>query len=175
MKIGTRSILFGCHQFLWHPLTVWRAWRFLYGRNPSWRETLAIICHDIGYIGCEDIDGPEGKLHPELGAHWAAHLGGFLQQYDWDLFFFTACHSRDWAKMHGLKVSPAYAADKYSIFYDPEWFYLFRVRLTGELAEFKQNAIRSGHLKPGATDREWFRFYRANVLARSEIQALLNK
>lgn len=27
MRIGTKSILFGVHQFIWHPVTVYIAWR----------------------------------------------------------------------------------------------------------------------------------------------------
>ena len=38
MKVGTRSLLFGSHQFMLHPLFVAIAWRRLYGRWPhGWR------------------------------------------------------------------------------------------------------------------------------------------
>lgn len=68
MKIGTRSLLFGVHQFLWHPFTVVLAWRKLYGRWPKWTELVAIALHDVGYWGCPNIDGKEGRRHPVRGA-----------------------------------------------------------------------------------------------------------
>lgn len=180
MKIGTKSVLFGVHQFAIHPLTVLLAWRKLYRRWPNWWELIAIVLHDTpGYYGCADIDGVEGKHHPERGAHWAAYISGAIcyhvGRHDWDLFFFTACHSRDWAAIHRTPVSPLYCADKFSIFYDPEWCYLLRARLSGELTEFKTRAIASGELPAGATDRQWLHFYKQNVLSRPEIAQLLNK
>ena len=67
MKIGTKSLLFGVHQFFWHPLTVYWAWKRLYGR-PSLREFVCIFVHDWGYWRAGDMDGAIGGLHPELGA-----------------------------------------------------------------------------------------------------------
>ena len=49
MKLGTKSLLFGCHQFVLHPLFVLVAWWRLYGR-PSWRMVVAIIVHDLSLI-----------------------------------------------------------------------------------------------------------------------------
>lgn len=57
--VGTRSLLFGVHQFLWHPWTVYRAWRYLYGK-PTWREVVCIFLHDLGYFGKPNMDGEEG-------------------------------------------------------------------------------------------------------------------
>ena len=42
-------------------------------------------------------------------------------------------HSRRYAKVHGLEPSKLCWADKLSIMYDPEWFYLLRARASGEL------------------------------------------
>lgn len=176
MKIGTKSILFGVHQFLFHPLVVCLAWRKLYRKWPRWQETVAILCHDLGYWGCPNIDGEEGKRHPYKGARLAAEIGSVVsgRYSNWGVIHdFTLYHSRDLAKAHGAPVSKLYAADKYCIFYEPGWFYLLRARASGELAEFKQRAVDSGHLKPDATDSEWLQFYRANVAARPEIKKLL--
>lgn len=60
--------MFGVHQFLLHPLFVTLGWRRCYDRWPTWWELLVIVVHDWGYWGCDDMDGPCGKLHPELGA-----------------------------------------------------------------------------------------------------------
>lgn len=187
MKTGTKSILFGVHQFVIHPFTVLLAWRKLYRSWPTWREAIAIFCHDLGYWGCPNIDGAEGKQHPRHGAIIAARIVGWLEwnpriqkfprsgAYSFEIERLTAYHSRDTAKKDRRQVSELYAADKYCVFYDPFWLYRLRARLSGEFDEFKRNAIRSGHLHPGATDRQWFDFYRANVLARPEIQELLNR
>ena len=68
MRIGTRSLLFGVHQLVWHPVVVMLAWRNLYGQWPNWQELVCIIIHDWGYWGCPNMDGPEGENHP----WWAA-------------------------------------------------------------------------------------------------------
>lgn len=72
MKVGTKSLLFGVHQFIWHPITVARAWRRLHRKWPTLAECICIFVHDWGYWGCNDMDGPEGKNHPKLGARLAA-------------------------------------------------------------------------------------------------------
>ncbi len=74
MTVGTKSVLFGVHQFIWHPATVVLAWRRLYGRWPGLYEFIAIACHDLGYIGCTDMDGPSGRRHPVRGAVIAAGI-----------------------------------------------------------------------------------------------------
>lgn len=184
MKIGTKSILFGVHQFLFHPLAVCLAWRKLYRKWPRWQEAIAIFCHDLGYWGCPDIDGKAGKRHPYKGAQLTACLCNFLVGRGWQygstraewgylIYEFTLYHSRSLAKAHGASVSPLMAADKYCIMYEPRWFYLLRARLSGELQEFKQHAVDSGHLQPGVTDRQWFDFYRAIVAAEPDIKKLL--
>ena len=75
MRVGTKSLLFGVHQFLWHPVTVILAWRKLYGW-PSARETVCILVHDGGYWKAADMDGEWGMNHPELGAKIAGSLFG---------------------------------------------------------------------------------------------------
>ena len=68
MKIGTKSILFGAHQFLLHPLFVALAWWQLYGFPWDPRLWVAFFVHDLGYWGKPNMDGPEGEEHPLLGA-----------------------------------------------------------------------------------------------------------
>ncbi|MCK5235828.1 MAG: hypothetical protein KAR06_02490, partial [Deltaproteobacteria bacterium] len=60
--VGTKSLLFGVHQFIWHPITVLIAWCKLYGW-PTWPELVCIIVHDWGYWGKPNMDGPEGEKH----------------------------------------------------------------------------------------------------------------
>ncbi len=73
MKTGTKSLLYGAHQFLLHPIMVAIAWTKLYGFPLDPRIWIAFFIHDIGYWGKPNMDGKEGKTHAELGAkimHW---------------------------------------------------------------------------------------------------------
>lgn len=71
MMIGTKSLLFGAHQVLWHPLCLALAWRKLRGSLPiDPRIWIAFVIHDWGYFGCPNMDGPEGKMHPWRAARW---------------------------------------------------------------------------------------------------------
>lgn len=150
MRTGTKSLLFGVHQFAWHPLTVALAWRGLNGRWPNWREGLCILWHDWGYWGKRYMDDPDGETHPVLGARIAgALLGG-----EWADF--CLYHSRHYAKAAGEEPSELCWADKGSMSYDPEWFYLLRARLSGELAEYRFKADEAGIVPLAASDGHWF-------------------
>lgn len=185
MKVGTKSILWGAHAFWFHPIVVLLAWRKLYKRWPRWWQLVAIFCHDLAYWGLPNIDGLEGKQHPFGGALLAARIVVLLRHGRWlrsipelgewgsITYFFSLLHSRDMAAQLGLPVSEAYAADKYSICVEPAWFYLLRTRLSGEIHEFRQHAIDSGHIAADATDRQWLDFYKDNVINRPDIKKLL--
>lgn len=206
MKRGTLSLLFGVHQFLWHPIVVGRAWRMLYGRWPDRYEWLAIITHDLGYWGLPNMDGPEGVRHPVRSqslACWAARRMAAFQMWRNKIIqpiasqyvsyrvvetgLLVRHHSREMVRIDRkeLKDGPLYFMadeihasklcwpDKLSIVFEPEWFYLFRARLTGELEEFRLNAIKGGYLPATATNRDWFRWYRTKVCHMPEIRELL--
>ena len=149
MKIGTKSLLFGVHQFFWHPLTVYLAWKRLYGR-PSFRESVCIFVHDWGYWRAGDIDGEIGCLHPESGARI---IGRLFDDAHRDL---VLLHSRRYARAHGSEPSKLCWADKLSIMYDPEWFYLLRARASGELYEYRNQAAT--HIQIEQSDRAWLRW-----------------
>lgn len=68
MEIGTKSILFGAHQFILHPIFVFIAWWKLYGFPWDLRLWVAFIVHDWGYWGKLNMDGKEGEKYVELGA-----------------------------------------------------------------------------------------------------------
>ncbi len=149
MKTGSKSLLIGVHQFIWHPITVWLAWRNLYGRRPTWREAVCIVIHDWGYWGCPNMDGFEGERHPYFAAQIAGRLFG-PNFHDLVLF-----HSRHLCAKLGAKPSKLCWADKISMIYDPTPWYLFRARLSGELKEYRRNAHNAGFIPAGAPDREW--------------------
>lgn len=176
MTVGTKSVLFGVHQCVWHPITVVLAWRSLYGSWPTWRQMVCIALHDLGYWGCRDMDGVEGRKHPLWGADLARRLFsiprlGGSQGLALKVWWFCVCHSRHTADILCLEPSALCWADKGSIMWEPEWFYLFRARLSGEIHEYKRNAVTAGHLNPGATDRGWFMWYKHRTLVTALIEA----
>jgi hypothetical protein len=131
MKLGTKSILFGAHQFLIHPLCLALAWWKLYGAPLDPRLWIAFLVHDWGYWGLGDMDGEEGQRHPELGGYIMARLFGQA----WGEF--TSGHSRHYAALEGREPSPLCAADKLVLIVTPRWLYLPLVRATGEVAEYQ--------------------------------------
>ncbi len=76
MTVGTRSVLFGVHNILIHPLVVGIAWWKLYGPPLDPRLWIAFLVHDIGYLGKCSVEGPIGETHVELGARIMAALFG---------------------------------------------------------------------------------------------------
>lgn len=140
MKIGTRSVLFGAHQFLIHPLFLARAWWILYGFPWSIKLWIAFFVHDLGYIGKPNMDGEEGEMHPFLGARIMMALFGS----EW--YLFTLLHSRFLAKHSQEEPSRLCAADKLAVALEPAWLYIPRVWLSGEAKEYMALA---GH-KPGS-------------------------
>ena len=99
MRVGTKSILFGVHNFVVHPPLVGIAWWKLYGFPRDPRLWLAFLLHDAGYFGKPSMEGPEGERHVELGARIMGRLFG-LQWAD-----FCRRHSRFYARAHGLTIS----------------------------------------------------------------------
>lgn len=154
MRLGTKTVLFGAHQFLLHPLFVALGWWKLYSFPFDPRLWFAFFLHDFGYFGKVNIDGPEGETHPEFGAH----IMGLQFGKNWADF--TMYHSRFYSRMHGVKPSKLCAADKLATALVPKWLYLFLVRATGEIVEYKALATTNGkygdnsHLK--LTDDEWY-------------------
>jgi hypothetical protein len=154
MNIGTKSLLFGVHQFLLHPLFVAWAWHKLYGfpRNP--RLWVAFAIHDWGYWGRRELDGPEGQKHPEWAAwkmwKWFDRVypgceygiaDGPVRGARWHDF--CLYHSRIRAKTDGQPFSRLCVADKLAVTLYPEWLYLLLGKATGEIYEYMDSA-RSG-------------------------------
>jgi len=155
MKMGTRSVLFGAHQFAIHPWFVARAWWKLYVFPSDPRLWVAFFVHDIGYLGKPNMDGPEGEEHPWTGARImhklfdGTRIGRLLDRRfetcpdsrGW--LWFTLCHSRYLAKKYNTHYSKLCVADKLAIALTPWWIYLPMVTLTGEIDEYMGNGKRS--------------------------------
>jgi len=130
MKVGTKSVLFGAHQFMLHPIFVFIAWWKLYGFPFDPRLWLAFVVHDLGYWDKLNMDGAEGEKHVEFGANVMARLFGPA----WgELCLY---HSRFYAKRDGKQFSRLCVADKLAVVLEPWWLYLPRVWLSGELWEY---------------------------------------
>ena len=140
MNIGTKSILFGVHQFLIHPWFVALAWWKLYGFPcdiPLWAS---FFVHDIGYYGKPNLDGEEGETHPELGAKIMNKLFDSARNPYGGRYWYFLCllHSRFYSKKLGVPFSRLCVADKLAVYLTPRWLYLIQANLTGEIKEYMQ-------------------------------------
>ena len=173
MNIGTKSILFGAHQFLLHPWFVAAAWWKLYGFPWDPRLWVAFIVHDLGYWGKPNMDGPEGEEHVLLGANILSDLFDAVTEPDgkretcpyrfgaqnisW--FSFAQFHSRFWAKKNNRDVSKLGVADKLSIALTPAWLYLPAVRATGEIREYMALAKKQKYANMNLATNDEARWY----------------
>lgn len=130
IPVGTRSLLWGVHQVLLHPLLVALAWTRLYGFPTDVRLWIAFFVHDLGYWGKPNMDGPEGETHVELGANLMRRWFGD----EWGDF--CLYHSRFYARQRGQPPSRLCLADKLVIAIEPWWLYLPRALLSGEVWEY---------------------------------------
>lgn len=166
MTVGTKSLLFGVHQFFFHPIFVALAWRRIYGawpaRLPVW---VAFLVHDWGYWGCPEMDGLKGKRHPLLGARIMERFFGA----EWGRF--CKYHSRSLARIDGADPSPLCAPDKLAILFYPRWLYLLLARASGELYEYLRNADSPAGRAVGidaSTPQRWFDTVRVYMLGVAE-------
>lgn len=133
MNVGTRSVLFGVHQFILHPLFGLAAWLIIYKSWPKLYQLCAIITHDLGYYGMPNMDGTEGSKHPERVANlWANSFGKFGIDVSNEILG----HSRFYAKKNGLPLSMLFRADKLATGLYPIWLYLILGNLSGEIHEY---------------------------------------
>ena len=130
MKIGTKSVLFGAHQFILHPIVIAISWTMLYGLPRDPRLFVAFLVHDWGYVGKGDMDGVEGESHPIRGAAIMRLLFGKA----WGDF--TLYHSRFYARRRNHPYSRLAVADKLAATILPAWIYVPMVLATGEVQEY---------------------------------------
>jgi hypothetical protein len=151
LPVGPRSYLFGAHQFIIHPIAVAIAWRKIYG---SWPTAIpyyaAFLLHDIGYLldWCPNMDGPEGRLHPERGGDIMAALFDPAIQDAFDdgvaisWAEFTWAHSRSYQARYHLDNSRLMPADKYATGMLPVWLLGLLYWSSGEYVEFRDRWLR---------------------------------
>lgn len=167
MRIGTRSVLFGAHQFLIHPWFVALGWWKLHGfgrvhighrtvlRTGNWRETVTVHMPVPEYASLwrpalwvaffvHDI-GYWGKPNmdgPEGEQHPRVGAAIMVALFGEPWGRFVLYHSRFLAKQVGVTPSALCIADKLAIVYEPAWLYLPRVNLTGEVQEYMAKSSR---------------------------------
>jgi hypothetical protein len=152
-----------------------------HGRWPHWWEWVAIFCHDIGYWGKPNMDGPEGQTHPEAGARLAKQIVHRVGFWIFDNSFsgdekrcyyagvahdLALYHSSAYAKANGQPTSALYWPDKLSIFFDPRWFYLLRAKATGEVWEYIRVNAPGWLIWDDQPAETWFNWYRGAVRRR---------
>lgn len=132
LNMGRKTVLYGVHHFLIHPIYLALAWKKLYGPIRDPRLWVAFAVHDLGYFttNVTELDSPEGERHVEFGAHLMHRLFG-PQWGD-----FTRFHSRFYAKQAGAHFSRLCVADKLAPTLEPAWLYRLRARATGEIWEY---------------------------------------
>ena len=155
MRIGTRSLLYGSHQFLLHPCFVAYADIKLYGFSTDLSLWAGYFLHDIGYLGKPNMDGPEGERHPELGAF----IVGILFGYEAGLR--CLLHSRFYAKRYHRHYSRLCVSDKYAVSLMPVWLYLLLAGASGEIEEYMQLSKGAegkyyNHSLSLTSRRDWF-------------------
>lgn len=168
MKLGTRSVLFGYHQFILHPLFVAAAWTKLYDFPVDPRLWCAFFLHDIGYIGKPNMDGIEGQQHPFLGAHIMHFLfDGTESEANWSgdavkyrsalWHHFVLYHSRSLAKLYFAPTSPLNLADKLAFLFYPRWLLRLLYWMSGEYKEYFAHKYGEGpDAPPYSGFAEWY-------------------
>jgi hypothetical protein len=161
MKVGTKSLLFGVHQVILHPMFVLVAWIKLYGwRTLNFPTIVAIVIHDWGYWGCEAMDDKGGKLHPV----WAALK--LNKWFGYEYYHLARFHSRFLAKNEDCAVSKLCLADKLGTAMMPTWLWVLLAKLSTELIEYMSDQkyeINSDKLdrgKEGDTPSAFFQRYK---------------
>lgn len=141
MKTGTKSLLFGIHQFIIHPFMVLWAWLIVYRKWPCLYELAAIITHDWGYWGCEKMDDDKGENHPQVMVLWWWRQCGGTSIFCWNIAAEIAGHSRFHVARHsGCKLSKLFRADKLAVALYPRWIYLLLGSMSGEIHEYMEIA-----------------------------------
>jgi len=149
MNIGTKSLLWGYHQLILHPLIVAIAWWKLYGFPWDPRLWAAFFLHDIGYFGKPNMDGLEGSLHPFTGAQIMHFLFDAYEDSRW--YLFCLYHSRTIARTYFAPLSKLCYADKLAFMLYPKWLLKLLYKLSGEYEHYMADH--------GATDwDEWYKW-----------------
>lgn len=145
MSTATKTILFGTHNFIVHPIFVFIAWLIRYRKLPSMGQLLAIFVHDLGLFGKDDIDGESGESHPEAVYRWLLRQSdksglAWLKKVYFEAAEEVVGHSRFYAMKYNHKLSKLFQADKLGVGLYPSWLYIMLGTLSGEINEYMTRA-----------------------------------
>ena len=147
MREGTISILYGAHSII-HSYYVWKAWKILYKKYPSIKETICIIVHDLGYFGMNYYSEKSNAGHAELGANIAEFLFG--EEYK----NLILGHSGSSCKKFNLKRSKLERPDEYSWLIAPLWWIKWTAKIEKYITPAEEfiEMVRRDFFKP---EEEW--------------------
>lgn len=126
---GLQTLLIGIHNPILHGFLVFLAWKKIYHKCPSFKETICILLHDIGYIKEKNPQNNDDR-HPEIGARLCGSLFGL------DYQILCLAHSRVYAERLGVPLSRLGYADKYSVLLIPDFLYNVLLHIGGDVAEY---------------------------------------
>lgn len=150
MKIGTRSVLFGVHNPIIHSFFMFWAWVKIHGWTKDLldpRLHFAFLLHDIGYWGCESMDGPDGEMHPVKGSEIMRKLfgddwGNLCRWHSGTMVEMDAEslseYPGQWLPSPKPEPSKLYAVDKLASPLYPRWLYKILSHLSGEWQEYAE-------------------------------------
>ncbi len=163
MNIGTKSILFGVHQFVLHPLQVFLAWVVLYKSLPKFHQLCAIVTHDWGYWGSPNMDGIAGSEHPRRAGDAWRNFGKFGRKVSWEIYG----HSGSYASEYNIPRSKLFKADKLCVIFIPCYLYVVLSSLSGEIREYME--ISYNKKLPNITTKDkikWFFMTTGRIMER---------
>ena len=172
MKIGTKSVLFGVHCWLIHPVLVLRAWFIVHRRRPSLVELMAIFTHDLGYWGMPNMDGKEGSNHPERAASW---WRGKFGEFGDKVAVVIIGHSRFHAAANNIELSSLFQPDKLATSLYPIWLYLLLANLSGEIDEYMHHYNKGLYTGVIASKKQSQTQWLLEVQAHMALMGLLGK
>jgi hypothetical protein len=86
MRVGTKSVLFGAHCFFIHPFFVAFGWWIAWGFPWDPRLWAAFFLHDLGYLSCPNVEGPEGgSTSASVRRSWVCSLVAIGRSLHFDI------------------------------------------------------------------------------------------
>lgn len=155
MKAGTKTLLFGTHNIILHPIFVFIAWLIRYRSLPTLPEFIAICLHDVGLWGLPNVDGKEGEQHPAIIADWLFQKSfNFKPTSRLSLVLTNAAdiilgHSRFYVMQRQCQLSKLFQADKLASAIYPCWLYILLGTLSGEIDEYMEHAKNGKYQNSG--------------------------
>ncbi|MEW6614008.1 MAG: hypothetical protein AB1401_00830 [Thermodesulfobacteriota bacterium] len=160
MRIGRKSLLFGCHQFILHPIFVLIAWIRLYGWPRNKWIYVGILIHDWGYWFSS---GYNSVFDSDFDIHTVWAYSKLLSQ---DRKAAEEClyHSRFLAIQRKKTPSRLCWADKMASAIMPSWLWALLAWLSGEGDIYRNNRKYETYRDEKISLKEWHKEYAKFIL-----------